>query len=377
VGAAVIRSEGDAPATVAAAPGSPRYPLLDGLRAVAAGLVLVYHGVLLADNGNGRLVRDLGQQGVAIFFVLSGFLLYGPFVRARVHGHGLPSLRDYARRRAVRIVPAYWLALTYALLVAGATSVTAGHTPIYYLLLQDYVNGARYHGLPVTWSLSIEATFYILLPLLAYIAIRLARWGSERWQMLPEALIIAGFVIVPAALHFLHPGAPPTILSYTDWFAGGMLLALVAVHLREPRSLPVSVSVAVWVIGVVVFVGETHTQPFGGYFGHVLMAVTAVAIVTPAVFPAQRGVVTAALELPGLAWLGTVSYGIYLWHMPIMSTILKVHHLGAVPLILIAAALTVVIAAASYRFLEAPLIRRFRTRRAWNAGRPRLTKTPR
>src|SRR4051794_40093700 len=85
---------------------------LDGLRGLAALSVLVYH-VALATVGAGAVAGAAGALhfGVPVFFVLSGLLLYLPFVRARMDGRPRPSLRRYAVRRLARIVPAYWAAL--------------------------------------------------------------------------------------------------------------------------------------------------------------------------------------------------------------------------------------------------------------------------
>src|SRR3954453_12575172 len=85
-------------------PGNPRFPLLDSLRAVAAGLV-VFHHVLNNGSPAPTAVREGSQLGVAIFFVLSGFLLYRPFANARLRGAGVPSVRAYFRRRALRVFP--------------------------------------------------------------------------------------------------------------------------------------------------------------------------------------------------------------------------------------------------------------------------------
>jgi peptidoglycan/LPS O-acetylase OafA/YrhL len=80
-------------------------------------------------------------------------------------------------------------------------------------------------------------------------------------------------------------------------------------------------------------------------------------IVLPAVFPARGGLVSAVLSFPLLLWLGLISYGIYLWHVPMISGIEDLHRFGFVPLLVLAAAATVAVAAASFYLLEAPLLR--------------------
>jgi peptidoglycan/LPS O-acetylase OafA/YrhL len=112
-------------------PGNPRFPLLDATRAIAALSIVAYHVAFFAratEHGvSGALLSRLGV-GVTIFFVISGFVLYRPMVRARWDGEPPRPLRDYASRRALRIVPAYWLALTVLAIYPGcsACSPTSG-----------------------------------------------------------------------------------------------------------------------------------------------------------------------------------------------------------------------------------------------------------
>src|SRR4051794_3126611 len=250
--------DGIAHEAVAPPPGNPRFPLLDGLRAVAAGLVLLFH-VVASRSRAPIAIQDLSQLGVAIFFVLSGFLLYRPFAQARLHDQGVPSVRAYARRRLLRIVPAYWAALTFGLVVAGATAASAANIPVYYLLLQGYSDATRYNGLPVAWTLTIEATFYASLPFVAFAAFAVARrLPRNRLQLLPDAMVVSAFALVPAAVHILRPGAPATILSYTDWFAGGILLATVTFVAH--RGLNSIVALASWLLAITIFAAGTRVH---------------------------------------------------------------------------------------------------------------------
>jgi peptidoglycan/LPS O-acetylase OafA/YrhL len=350
---------------VAPPPGNPRFPLLDPLRAVAAALVLLFH-VVLHTGSPPTVIRELSQLGVAIFFVLSGFLLYRPFTRARLDGEGIPSVRAYARRRLLRIFPGYWAALTFAVLVAGATAVTAARIPVYYSLALGYFDATRYHGLPVAWSLTIEVTYYALLPLVALAALaidrRLPRIGL---RLLPDALVVAAFALIPTAVYALRPGAPATILSYSDWFAGGMLLATLTFVVH--RRLSGLTALGSWLAAIAVFGLETRTS---GYAAHLLLIVAAVLIVVPAVSAPERGIVSGVLRWPVLAWLGLVSYGIYLWHMPVTEVIDPGHDLGVLPLLVLTAGLTVAVAAVSFYFLEAPILR-FKDRAPALPGRTR------
>ena len=114
------------------APPREHFPALDGFRALAAIGVLLAHVALLS----GLNVRKPGlghylaraDVGVSIFFLLSGFLLYRPFVAARLAGRPSMGLGAYARRRALRILPAYWVALTIVAFVMHAPRFQGGHS---------------------------------------------------------------------------------------------------------------------------------------------------------------------------------------------------------------------------------------------------------
>src|SRR3954452_21423955 len=144
-----------APDALAPPPGNPRFPMVDGLRAFAALTVLVGHTSFLSGfNGHGEIgaIASRLDLGVAVFFVISGFLLYRPFVAARYEARPAPRVSRYARRRVLRIVPAYWLALTVLTIWPGLRGDVFGHWPVYYFFLQDlrieWISG----GITAAWS---------------------------------------------------------------------------------------------------------------------------------------------------------------------------------------------------------------------------------
>src|SRR5437868_11868840 len=146
-----------APAALTPPPGNPRFPLFVGLRAVAALSVLLYHAGFYsrADEGATGLSPYLTRLnvGVAVFFVISGFLLYRPLLAARA-GQGPPvRLRDYARRRVLRIVPAYWVALTVLAVYPGLPDMFSGRWWVYYGFGQDYGTRTVVDGIGPAWSL--------------------------------------------------------------------------------------------------------------------------------------------------------------------------------------------------------------------------------
>src|SRR5262249_17296373 len=148
---------------------------LDGLRALAAILVVATHvGFQTGASFHGAFGAVLARCdiGVALFFVLSGFLLTRPWLAGRPEP---PSTKVYAVRRAARILPAYWIALTVVLLSTARGTPPQGIARNL-LLVQTYA-GPLLSGFTQTWSLCTEVAFYVVLP---FIALPLARAVSDR-----------------------------------------------------------------------------------------------------------------------------------------------------------------------------------------------------
>src|SRR4051812_17571964 len=178
-----------------------RFPLFDSLRAIAALCIFGTHAyaiLLFSDSSPLRQYAARLDVGVPIFFAISGFLLYRPFVKARLDGDAVPPTGAYAWRRLLRIGPAYWVALT---VIALATSLplvfTLADGPLLYGFGQVYKPGLAIGGLTQAWSLCVEAAFYLFLPLYALamrsLPIR-TREGRFRAELAGVAvLVVAGF----------------------------------------------------------------------------------------------------------------------------------------------------------------------------------------
>lgn len=210
-----------------------RFPGLDGIRAVGALFVLTTHvgfesGASLNSAFNGVLSRF--DSGVAIFFVISGFLLYRPHAMALVLGTATTPVRRYLWHRALRILPPLWLAvLGAALLIRQGSGSTTRNYLLHALLVQIYVPGHEAYGLTQMWSLATEVAFYLLLPTLAWLlARRLSRGRTavvRRLLMLSVVpLASAGWMALSAAGG--HPLWGVWLPGYLGWFSLGMALAL-------------------------------------------------------------------------------------------------------------------------------------------------------
>jgi peptidoglycan/LPS O-acetylase OafA/YrhL len=343
---------------------SPRFPLIDSLRGLAAASVFLYHFAAVRPHMNGTLEKLFGHgnDGVVLFFLISGFLLYRPFVAARAEPHRRIALRGFYMRRILRIVPAYWVALCLLAIYPGVPDF---HTRWWQLFLfgQIYDPKTTFAGIGPAWSLCIEVSFYALLPLYAVVVSRALRNRSRRAALWIELAALAGLAVISAAAHqWIHGQGSSANLSYTlpatfYLFAVGMGLAVLHVHAdgrvlaRVARWAPVC-----WGLAVVLYVGlalSVSAQTLGSV--HPLYGLVALLILAPAV-SVREGALVRALASRPLIWAGLVSYAFYLWHQPVLDVLGR--HVSSGPELLVAAAvLTGVIATLSFVAVERPWLR--------------------
>jgi peptidoglycan/LPS O-acetylase OafA/YrhL len=276
--------------------------------------------------------------GVAVFFVISGFLLYRPLLAARARQGPPVRLRDYARRRVLRIVPAYWVALTVLAIYPGLTGVFSGRWWVYYGFGQDYGTRTVVQGIGPAWSLGCEVVFYALLPFVS----RAFGWaagiagtagGRAVWWQLEVAVLgllsAASFGV--RALAAAHPGVPASTFATTfAWFAVGMALAVFSVCGRAgPRAERFAWLGWVAAAGAYVAICRGLGLPAGNVllarqsaaqqlWVYGLSGVVAAGLALPAVLESPpRSPVGRFLAAPVMSWLGLISYGIYLYHEPV------------------------------------------------------------
>jgi peptidoglycan/LPS O-acetylase OafA/YrhL len=374
---------------------------LDGLRALAALTVLCLHVWLYGQPNpssptrSGVLDRAVFEfrLGLVFFFVLSGYLLYRAFAGGALRRSPV-DVRRYARRRVARIVPAYYVALagTVALLwgLRGSPGVRlpdAVQLPLFLVFGQNYSSETFLTLNPVTWTLCLEAAFYVSLPLIGLVAYRFARGRVRAQAALLAAIALVG--IAYSALDYeLGWGAMAgkALPAYLPVFAAGMLVALWAEARRAreapPLSALASAALVVGGFGLAVADGFWHAtagtpagNPLLSILGDVPAAIGFAAVVAAAV--AGRGLSIAWMRARPLAWVGLVSYGVYLWHVPVL--LFERNH-GLLPssfLPALAVTLPVVLAvsAGSWYLVERPLITRAsrpRARPSARRGQPQL-----
>lgn len=359
-----------------------RFACFDGLRALAATSVLAHHVAsatgAVTSTAAGYVLAHL-DVGVSVFFVLSGFLLYRPWALAHRDGTAGPGVAAFYRRRFLRIFPAYWVALT-VFWVAGTIQLGGlRDAALCYGLVHIYSKAHVLGGIVPAWSLAVEVSFYAVLPLLAAVIGRVAAGSARRELGVLGALWAAGLA-THGALLVTHDEATPATLwlpSQIDLFALGMILAVVHVR-RWPAGLAAAAGrapglwwaaagVAFWAAATQLGLPRTFGDlPKGGEMGRqVLYAATAVCLLVPAAFgPQDRGWVRALLAHRLAAWVGTVSYGIFLWHFDWIRQLERWGALDWVPrarfwsVLVLALALALASGALSWVLVEAPLLRR-------------------
>jgi peptidoglycan/LPS O-acetylase OafA/YrhL len=326
-----------------------RFPLFDSLRAVAALSVLAFHASFISRVfTSGSFVEPYASHldvGVTVFFLISGFLLYRPFVRARVRGDRSPHVPAYAWRRFLRIAPAYWVALTAIAVWFGLSYVfTSSGVPIYYGFAQVYFADKAPGGIPQAWTLCVEVTFYAFLPLWALAMRRLGGRRVVRRELVALALLWAASLAYKAwALTKTGPTDLAssrylqTLPNFLDQFAIGMGLAVLSVHWEREDRLPRAIQYLrrhdwlPWLLSIVAFWVVSTRIGFTGYLlqhysrrmfvgRHELYTLVALGLVLPAALAEPgRGVAGRLLASRALAFLGLISYGLYLYHLAVIK----------------------------------------------------------
>jgi len=367
--------------------GAHYFPELESLRGIAILLVYAFHveGMLwiLFPKPKASLLGAYaygGNTGVGLFFVLSGFLLALPFL---VEADGGPrvSLRRYYQRRALRILPLYYLVV---LLGAAVTSQRLADMTraLPYLVFANSVSG-WYTRMPpwtnVMWSLCTEVQFYVLLPLLPLMlrSRRGRRIGLV--TLLVYAAAYAYFLVGPLGVDWTHVIRTANSVFGRGWlFLGGIAAAWVYLHhgtrVRDALAARAilrngGADVAVLLLLAAFALVLQWMLSFRGMMGeyppatvwHVGEAVTWTLVLLAVLLAPLR--LRPLVVNPLLARLGLLSYSIYLWHVPILRTLVEAfrerieasvaHATVGVALI---TALVLVVSALSYRFIEQPFL---------------------
>ncbi|WP_241011063.1 acyltransferase family protein [Mycobacterium camsae] len=342
------------------------------MRACAAVGVVVTHVAFQTGHSSGVDGRLFGRfdLAVAVFFALSGFLLWRGHAAAERDLKPRPRTGHYLRSRVVRIMPAYLLAVVVILTLLPDSNHASPTVWLANLTLtQIYVPLTLTGGLTQMWSLSVEVTFYLALPILAWLARRvpvrvrlpvIASLGalSWAWGWLPLAVLGGG------------PGANPLNWppAYFSWFAAGMVLAEL-VHspvgrlhrLARHRIVMAAIAVTAYLVAASPLAGPAGLVPSSAAQFSVktaMGAVVAFALLAPLVLD-RPDTPHRLLGSTLMVTLGRWSYGLFIWHLAALDMVFPVLGIfafnGHMPTVLVLTLLFgIAIAAVSYALVESP-----------------------
>ncbi|HVW77085.1 MAG TPA: acyltransferase [Alloacidobacterium sp.] len=354
---------------------TPRFyrPELDALRLFAFFAVYLCHSIpnTLANQRGGMLaaIKDAGNFGVCLFFLLSSFLITELLRREYQRCHMI-HVEAFYIRRILRIWPLYFgITLLYA--IGGhffhAMRMETARILAYFLLAGNWF--IAFHPwiqtpLRSLWSISVEEQFYLVWPLIA-------RYGAMR-ALMHASLVILPLSFLTICIASANPYAYNTVWlnSFTQFqfFAWGALLAL-ALQGRIPHRPPIlrtvmaATGIALWLVAACatnIKRPAAHASPSQFCFGYLLVAAGCILLLL-----AVLGVSSSRVP-QSIAWLGKISFGLYVFHEPAFLIVdglqkhLRLNFTASPALVInkaVALCITALLAAFSYRFWESPFLR--------------------
>jgi peptidoglycan/LPS O-acetylase OafA/YrhL len=372
---------------------------MDGLRGVAMGAVLLFHWLVLREDRHADALVGLAQSspllefvfrcgylGVDLFFLITGFLLVLPWLKHADEGRPAPATREFYRRRALRIVPAFYVQLAFLFFVAVPLVLGLDYwRRDLYVLAGNLIAhlGFLHYLTPLTsaslnlngalWTLTLEVQYYLVLPLLAPLFVRrpwatagamvaVALLWHERaahgMQVLVDAYLWLGrmwSLTEAAGRHFLVTQIP----GYLAHFAAGLLAGRAWWRLRDtpgsPRNTLLASVVLIAAPAALALVLVTGSRALGEFTW--LLTPLLLGLAVWAAVARRLGWAVRVLDLAPIAFLGRVSYSLYLYHLP-MLLLFNLYLPDAPPLLAfpLYLAATLSLAWVSYRFVEVPFM---------------------
>ncbi len=362
------------------------FPTLNAVRAAGAIMVVLTHCAFNTGRINDGWVGAMLARfdfGVTLFFVLSGFLLSRPWFVAAALGRDEPSSRHYLWKRALRILPLYWVVVVTAFLVDPANSDATWQDWVSHLTLtQLYRPELLASSLTQMWSLCTEVAFYLVLPLicLAFIGRRGNGLRLPRVLVGAGALTVGGVVwqVVVAQIPGYRAHYAQWLPGYLPWFMVGLVFAAVSADLAvRPREHLLDRLghdlIGCWILATALFAlacsplaGPRLLLTPGGWEAGakvVLYGAAGAFFVLPLVFgPEREGWARRQLTGPVPFWLGEVSYGVFAIHMLVLNLVfralgLEVFHGRFLTVAVLTLGTTLVLATISFYLFEKPVLR--------------------
>jgi peptidoglycan/LPS O-acetylase OafA/YrhL len=345
---------------------------LDGVRACAILMVIVFHVNWI--DGNYQKLWDwrsnplasslaiAGGTGVTLFFVLSGFLLFLPYAKALLFAGRWPQARTFYLRRALRIMPGYYLSLLLLILLSAPAYLQAANLPATGLFLTFFMDSSPQTFRALNgpyWTLATEWQFYLLLPLLALAILLLVRRVPLERRLRAVTFCLLGLMVCGLCIRWLgaylqdHPRAtfllPRPALNvlfffaygqtgkYSEDFAVGMLAALLYTCAQRQASFAQQLrraSLWLWGAGILilVFCAIWHFQangptpawplldpllPYYRWLSEWLLALGYALCILAILYGPSH--LWSPFAWQPVRWIGLISYGLYIWHLPLLG----------------------------------------------------------
>jgi len=337
-----------------------RLPALDGLRGMAAFMVVISHVSNATGLWGGLLGNGGGQVGVMIFFVLSGYLIGALYLG---HAFTFANVWEYVVRRAARVLPAFYFVLSLALILRALSGLTGWNLTIYPVTFeQSFQHYALLSGIGVFWTIPVEIHFYVVF---------VAAWWLHSRS--PVAMIAAALLVI--LLYWSLPVQVPqdarTLPYYLVFFLVGLLISRVVIIQDRHQSGPLPMLIGVGFFLPFMLYPKIYAELFGrtGW----LLAGDLQQMWHDPRYPIAAGLcliaairspwIEAVLSRPEMTYLGAISYSVYLLHLPVIELLIRFTPLAKHPIsfLLATLVLTTCLAAISYRIVERPgnkLVRR-------------------
>jgi peptidoglycan/LPS O-acetylase OafA/YrhL len=330
-----------------------RLPQLDGVRALAVVLVVL-------DHTGGPMFGDIGQHGVTLFFVLSAYLITGILLKGRNEPPRRAITTFYARR-ALRIFPAYY-ALLAVLLIVNVPGLRSAW-PWYAFYAANWRAALVGHwdvGVGHLWTLAIEEQFYLTWPLVVFLVP--TRHLGRVCVALASAAVVARGMLAATSVEPIRVITPT--IAVLDAFAIGGLLAWYQ-HTRQVSRVGLR-----WALGAGLVIVAHSMWLHNAHRGYILWLATerlGVSLISVSLLAAAAaGGLTRVFAWRPVRAIGTISYGVYLWHLPIAFGVTvwaarnpMAHPIasGGLAMVILVSASTLGVASVSWIALERPLNR--------------------
>lgn len=278
---------------------APHIPALDGIRAISITAVLATHLIPIYAFGK-HFNTSVGIFGMSLFFILSGFLV-------TTQGLKLPSVWTFARRRLLRIVPVAWLCI---LVTSIFSKNIDGQATIRYLFFSANIPPQTLQGpLEHFWSLCVEMHFYL------FACVLLLFRSVKIWMLLPLLLLTATGI----RIYFHVDGTSITLYRIDDILAGATLVILLN---NKPNIVECKQATAniIFAASLILFILGSLHEPYIGENWFSYMRPYSAALMVCMLIIKPNTYIEKCLSHPYLKYLATISYALYIWHLPLAAT---------------------------------------------------------